>query len=424
MTAASSTVADSKRRTPCRLQPLTGVAVGLSSAVSSRSGTPEALPGWIVELPLPEAARLLLAILWRWRTTKRFVNPSIATLSKMLGRTPRTVQRYLAMLEGRPSAHEKELPRPARQHIVRVYNAGRGRQCLYYLVPPGKLPHEAPAWPSTSNFGGLRMGRFAIKRHHPETQENPDHKITLTGHHTSYDQRSERETKSALASRTVGTASPRSPPSGGTPSLPKPTSRPTSTESRPIPANAQRLVLAKPLPVPSHLWRTAWAHWRQAHRDYFRIDPFPDIRDARAMLGLIEQATRATKHDPTETIRVLVWGFRRHCRTSSTRREASLCHLRRIRHEYGWPRAGWKPPTKPASPNSSHPTGTTSQHPTAPASEQGSWEEKEVRRYRAQLAALEAAAPGLISPRTLDSIRKVIAKLDERIRGRASLTPT
>ena len=37
-------------------------------------GPPEALPGWIVELRLPEVARLLLAILWRWRATKRFVN--------------------------------------------------------------------------------------------------------------------------------------------------------------------------------------------------------------------------------------------------------------------------------------------------------------------------------------------------------------
>jgi hypothetical protein len=37
------------------------------STLHSPGGAPHALPGWIVELPLPEAARLLLAILWRSR---------------------------------------------------------------------------------------------------------------------------------------------------------------------------------------------------------------------------------------------------------------------------------------------------------------------------------------------------------------------
>jgi hypothetical protein len=411
MTAASWTAVESKQRTARRVPAIAGVAAGLAPAGSSGSGaTPEALPGWLVELPLPEAARLLLAILWRWRVTKRFVNPSVTTLSKMLGRTPRTVQRYLALLEGRPSAHEKGVPRPARQYVVRVYNAGRGRQCLYYLVPPGKRPHGAPAWPSTSNFGGLRMGRFAIKRHHPETLQNPDHKITLTGHHTSCDQRVERETKSASAIRLPEVASPQSPPAGGTPSA---SASPPKHAAQP-----PRLVFTKPIPVSSALWRTAWAQWRQAHRDYFRIEPFPDVRDGRAMLGLIEQAERTAKQNRAETLRVLVWGFRRHCRAAGAPRNASLCNLRRVRHEYGWPKPGWIPPAKPESLTSSHVTGATSQPSTPAAVEQGSWEEKELRRYRAQLAALEAAAPGLISPRTLDALRRVIAKLQERIRGK------
>jgi hypothetical protein len=64
------------------------------------SEPPQALPGWIVELSLPEPARLLLAILWRWRTRKGLVNPSVATLSNILGGTQRTVQRYVALLEG------------------------------------------------------------------------------------------------------------------------------------------------------------------------------------------------------------------------------------------------------------------------------------------------------------------------------------
>jgi hypothetical protein len=82
MSAASSTARSFGRLTAHRAQAPSQVANGLAPGRFPRSGDPpEALLGWIVELPLPEPARLLLAILWRWRATKGgLVNPSIATL--------------------------------------------------------------------------------------------------------------------------------------------------------------------------------------------------------------------------------------------------------------------------------------------------------------------------------------------------------
>ena len=203
------------------------VAAATKRTLVRPGGPPNALPSWIVDVPLPAPIRFLLGILWRWYATKGLVNPSISTLSRMMGCTPRTVQRYLAILEGNPSAHDTDIPRPARRYIARHYNGGRGRQCIYYLIPPGNCMNEAPLWPTEARFGGLKMGRFALRRHHPELLQNPDRRITLKRDHTSYDQRRERETKSAPAPLTPQAASPRSPPSGGTSSTQSQTSSTT-----------------------------------------------------------------------------------------------------------------------------------------------------------------------------------------------------
>jgi hypothetical protein len=79
------------------------------------------------------------------------------------------------------------------------------------------------------------------------------------------------------------------------------------------------------------------------HRAFRRRELVPDVRDAAAMAGLIDQALFATRQNFEEALRYLGWGFRRHLRFNP---DEPLWWLRRHRNEYGFPLRGWTIPTR------------------------------------------------------------------------------
>lgn len=321
----------------------------------------------------------ILSFLWRWRAEKRLVNPSVATLAEVIGRTPRTIQRALAALSSEGL-------------VVRVYNGGRARQAIYYLgkraaemaaeqpdadVPPlwgieadrvtsrGEKTYQA----RLNVFGALRLGARALQR-------KGDPFVTLTGPHSL--QREDLENQSTrdasrVTAETVASAAPKAdtpptPPSGGTVTTyaaPDPSEPPEADRASMALAALQTAQpgpsLGPPSPPPGGrgkkrqgrgggkgppvwqrfpaLWRAAFGLWRRYHLAARRTPPPPDsLRDARAMSGIVADALMATRQEPEEALRFMAWGFRRCLKDDRLGGGGRpLWIVRKFRAEYGFP---------------------------------------------------------------------------------------
>lgn len=335
----------------------------------------------------PHAQLQILSYLWRWRREHRLVNPSVQTLADAIGRTPRTVQRALAALS-------------ADGMVVRVYNGGRGRQAIYYLGaralemagehPAADVP---PLWDLEADrttvrgeksyqarlkvFGSLRLGRVAASR-------KGDRFVTLTAP-THYREDLENHSTgdgaaggaASVADATPKDVTPPTPPSGGTVAD-------WTAPAGDVPPDDDRAAMAlgalEPAPHgPSHvppsppkgarkkarqgrgsggaarcwerfpaLWRAAFGLWRHYHRAARRPEPEPDnLRDARAMSGLIAAALFATGQQPEESLRYLAWGFWRAVRDDRLGGGGrALWEIRKYRPEYGYPPFSFEVPPR------------------------------------------------------------------------------
>ena len=310
------------------------------------------MPRRVLALNLPRGAKELLIQLNCWRMQRRRIDPSVETLARLLQTSPRTVQRHLA-----------ELSRAGL--VTRVYNGGRARRCIYYVGKRvAELALEAPSWEAPCKrknreggaLGSLRLGRVALSR-------KDDKNVILKPLHSSSVERSDRDQKvggpiaggSVAPLSQVWSDSPPTPPSGGTDELERGPTRPlagSQTHAPPTPLGARKSpggkqsnprARARTWDRQPELWRAAWGLWRDLHQAFRRRELVPDIRDAVAMAGLIDQALFATRQNFDEALRYLGWGFRRHLRF---RPDEPLWRLRRIRNEYGFPPRGWVIPTR------------------------------------------------------------------------------
>ncbi len=310
------------------------------------------MPRRVLALHLSRVSKELLIQLHCWRYQRRRIDPSVETLARLVQATPRTVQRHLA-----------ELCQAGL--VVRVYNGGRARRCIYYVgAKAAELAAQEPAWIAPCRrknrpggaLGSLRLGRVAQSR-------KDDKIVILKADHSSSVERSDRDQEVAsvsagggLALREMapGTIPPPPPQAGGTGELsagrcPLPGSQ-TTTPPRP-PKGGKSLgekgstprAKARTWDRHPELWRAAWGLWRDLHQAFRRRELVPDIRDAVAMAGLIDQALFATRQNFDEALRYLGWGFRRHLRF---RPDEPLWKLRRVRNEYGFPLRGWTVPTR------------------------------------------------------------------------------
>jgi hypothetical protein len=298
----------------------------------------------------------LLRFLWDWRQRKRLVNPSVANMAGMLQRTERTVQRHLRELE-------------AAGDVLRVYNGGRGKQCVYYLGNAARAHAEKdPLWAPETRKGALRLGRRALSR-------KGDTRITLNGFH-SLDHREGSEiiggrAETGVASRPACDAAPPTPPMGGPGSAETTTAAPSSSStaapaptpiagptSPPNPPRGGKTSGRKGSRAPAWirhpaLWRAVWGVWRLAYVRRFGTQPPPDRLDPVAMAGILDEAMLWAQQDENHALRYVAFGVLRFLRerfpAEGNRPGHVLWYLRRVRVSFGAPSATWTIPDLSAS---------------------------------------------------------------------------
>jgi DNA-binding transcriptional ArsR family regulator len=308
------------------------------------------MPRRVLSLTLPRVAKEILIQLHCWKVRKRYVDPSVETLARLVQASPRTVQRHLRELADAGL-------------VFRAYNGGRAKRCIYYVGKSAAeaLANAAPGWEEKCHLGSLRLGRAALAK----LERKGDKIVTLTADHSSRSERSDRDhrCRDALPSEESATvqqfgevARPPTPLAGGADNAEHGPARPpegSQTQDPPNPPTGGKGGLgtkrsgggrARIWKTDPALWRLVWGLWDSFFRAYRpKAQRIPDIRDAVAMSGLIREALFAARQSEPEAIRYLAWGFRQHLRE---RPRDPLWLLRKTRSSYGWPKSGWAVPTR------------------------------------------------------------------------------
>ena len=167
--------------------------------------------------PSARAAQVLSYLCGLRARSKGAVVPSVRSIGEAIGVTGRTVRRALTELR-------------ARGLVVGVYNGGRGRRTIYYAGPAAaRIVGDLPRWEHSHQragktiltFGGLRLGRTALKR-----QGKQDKSAILTAPISSHGEgSSDRQAATPPVSEALPASMPpgkrepppRPPPRGGDP---------------------------------------------------------------------------------------------------------------------------------------------------------------------------------------------------------------